>query len=87
MIELDKVYFGDCLEVMPARIPDKSIDLIFADNPFGTTRAKWDSVIPLLDFVVINGKPCPEELFLLECYKKGMPFKEAKEFCKSCAKD
>jgi site-specific DNA-methyltransferase (adenine-specific) len=80
MIELDKVYFGDCLEIMPAHIPDKSIDLIFADNPFGTTRAKWDSVIPLLDFVTVNGKTYPEELFLLECYKKGMPFKEAKEF-------
>ena len=28
-------------------IPDKSIDCIIADLPYGTTQNKWDSVIPL----------------------------------------
>ena len=28
-------------------IEDKSIDLILCDLPYGTTQAKWDSVIPL----------------------------------------
>jgi site-specific DNA-methyltransferase (adenine-specific) len=28
-------------------IPDKSVDAIIADWPYGTTRNKWDSVIPL----------------------------------------
>ena len=37
---------GDCLELMK-EIPDKSIDLILCDLPYGTTRNKWDSVIPL----------------------------------------
>ena len=37
---------GDCLEIMKD-IPDKSIDMILCDLPFGTTRNKWDSVIPL----------------------------------------
>lgn len=37
---------GDCLEVMK-EIPDKSIDLILCDLPYGTTRNKWDSIIPL----------------------------------------
>ena len=37
---------GDCLELMKD-IPDKSIDLILCDLPYGTTRNKWDSVIPL----------------------------------------
>lgn len=37
---------GDCLEVMKD-IPDKSIDMILCDLPYGTTRNKWDSVIPL----------------------------------------
>lgn len=36
---------GDCLELM-AEIPDKSIDLILCDLPYGTTKNKWDSVIP-----------------------------------------
>lgn len=42
----NKVIQGDCLEVMP-RIPDKSIDLILCDLPYGTTQNKWDSLIPL----------------------------------------
>lgn len=27
-------------------IPDKSVDMILCDLPYGTTRCKWDSVIP-----------------------------------------
>ena len=37
---------GDCLELMKY-IPDKSIDAIICDLPYGTTRNKWDSIIPL----------------------------------------
>ena len=37
---------GDCLEVMKD-IPDKSIDMILCDLPYGTTRNKWDSTIQL----------------------------------------
>lgn len=36
---------GDCLDLMKD-IPDKSMDAIICDLPYGTTRAKWDSVIP-----------------------------------------
>jgi len=39
------IYQGDCLEVMK-NIPDKSIDMILADLPYGTTACKWDTVIP-----------------------------------------
>src|SRR5690625_4857641 len=42
---LNKIAQGDCLEVMK-RIPDGSIDMILADLPYGTTAAKWDSIIP-----------------------------------------
>lgn len=28
------------------QIPDKSIDMILCDLPYGTTKCKWDSVIP-----------------------------------------
>ena len=41
-----QLYQGDCLEVMKG-IPDKSIDLVLTDPPYGTTACKWDSVIPL----------------------------------------
>ena len=37
---------GDCLEVMKD-IPDKSIDMILCDLPYGTTQNKWDCIIPL----------------------------------------
>jgi site-specific DNA-methyltransferase (adenine-specific) len=40
-----KLFHGDCLELMKD-IPDKSVDLILTDPPYGTTACKWDSVIP-----------------------------------------
>ena len=36
---------GDCLVEMN-NIPDKSIDMILCDLPYGTTACKWDNVIP-----------------------------------------
>ena len=36
---------GDCLERMK-EIPGSSVDMILCDLPYGTTRNKWDSVIP-----------------------------------------
>lgn len=43
---INKVTHGDCLEVMK-EIEDKSIDMILCDLPYGTTKNKWDSIIPL----------------------------------------
>jgi site-specific DNA-methyltransferase (adenine-specific) len=40
------LYHGDCLDIMP-QLPDKSIDMILCDLPYGTTACKWDTVIPL----------------------------------------
>lgn len=37
---------GDCLKLMND-IPDKSIDMILCDLPYGTTQNKWDSIISL----------------------------------------
>jgi len=39
------LHLGDCLGVMK-EIPDKSVDAIICDLPYGTTACKWDSVIP-----------------------------------------
>lgn len=36
---------GDCLELMN-EIPDKSIDMILCDLPYGITACKWDIVLP-----------------------------------------
>ncbi|MEO2072748.1 MAG: site-specific DNA-methyltransferase [Zunongwangia sp.] len=43
---LNKVIQGDCLMEMKG-IPDKSVDMILCDLPYGTTQNKWDSVIDL----------------------------------------
>lgn len=38
--------FGETIEQMKL-IPNKSIDCIICDLPYGTTSCKWDSKIPL----------------------------------------
>ena len=43
-MELNKIYNEDCLIGMK-EIPDKSIDMILCDPPYGTSANKWDSVI------------------------------------------
>jgi site-specific DNA-methyltransferase (adenine-specific) len=42
---INQVICGDCLEVM-RDIPDKSIDMILCDLPYGTTACEWDTIIP-----------------------------------------
>jgi site-specific DNA-methyltransferase (adenine-specific) len=49
------LYRGDCLEIM-SLIPDKSIDMILCDPPYGSTPLKWDQ--------------CLNFSKLWECYKK-----------------
>ena len=44
-IKINAIYNMDCLDGMKL-IPDKSIDMILCDLPYGTTKCKWDTVIP-----------------------------------------
>lgn len=44
-LDINNCYLGDCLELMKD-IPDKSIDMILCDLPYGTTACKWDTIIP-----------------------------------------
>ena len=41
---INKIIQCDCLEVMKD-IPDKSIDLVLTDPPYGTTNNEWDNVV------------------------------------------
>ena len=42
-----ELWQGDCLQLMN-NIPDKSVDMILCDLPYGTTdNNKWDKVINL----------------------------------------
>lgn len=42
---MSKILHGDCLELMQ-EIPDRNIDMILCDLPYGTTACKWDVIIP-----------------------------------------
>lgn len=49
-MEIDKIYLGDCLELMK-EIPDKSIDCIICDLPYevlhkNNKHVQWDRLIP-----------------------------------------
>lgn len=44
-LELNRIYQRDCIEGMKL-LPDKSVDMILCDLPYGTTACKWDTVIP-----------------------------------------
>lgn len=49
-MEIDRIYLGDCLDVMQD-IPNKSIDAIICDLPYqvlnkSNPNAKWDKIIP-----------------------------------------
>ena len=49
MLELNKIWHGDCLELMKD-IPDGSIDFCCTDLPYGITACHWDKKIDLQKF-------------------------------------
>ncbi len=44
-MEVDVIYNEDCIKGMQS-IPDGSVNLILCDLPYGTTKNKWDVIIP-----------------------------------------
>ena len=44
-MNVNTIFNMDCLAGMKM-IPDKSIDMILCDLPYGTTACKWDTIIP-----------------------------------------
>jgi DNA modification methylase len=74
---------GDCLELMKT-IPDKSVDMVLTDPPYGTTACKWDVVIPfepmwqqLKRITKDNGAIC---LFGSEPFSSALRISNIKEF-------
>lgn len=45
-MRLNYIDIIDCLEGMKT-IPDGSVDMVLCDLPYGTTKNKWDTVLPL----------------------------------------
>ena len=40
------LFNADCMDILPL-IPDKSVQLILADLPYGTTILEWDKILPM----------------------------------------
>jgi len=40
------LFNADCMDILPL-IPNKSVQLILADLPYGTTSIEWDNIIPM----------------------------------------
>lgn len=48
MIEINKIYLGDCIDIMKS-IDNESIDMILCDLPYGKTKSNFDIIIPIKD--------------------------------------
>ena len=70
-----KLYNGDCLEVMK-EIPSKSVDMILCDLPYQVTKNKWDIIIPMNDYVIIDDEVLEKDKFYLQQFMKGLTKKE-----------
>lgn len=78
-----KLFLGDCLEEMK-KIPDKSVDCIICDLPYGTTTCKWDIVIPFdplwEQYKRIRKENTPIVLFGSEPFSSYLRMSNIKEF-------
>jgi len=59
MLELNKIYCGDCLELMK-QIPDKSIDLVLTDPPYGTKTNQREEGLMIGEFSNVLPLVLPE---------------------------
>lgn len=59
-----QLYQGDCLEIMK-QIPDKSIDMILCDLPYGTTPLSWDKVLPSKQLWDIYDRICKDNAAII----------------------
>lgn len=71
----------DCMTAMH-RIPNKSIDLILCDLPYGTTQNYWDKPLPLEDYVRLDSFVFNEAEYLLYAYSNGETYQQARMFWK-----
>ena len=84
IITPDSILKGDCLELM-ALIPDKSVDMVLCDLPYGTVGLSWDVVIPFWEHIYIDKKV----FYLEDIIKRALKLKlsvekEIENFKASC---
>ena len=80
-----QLFHGDCLEVMDNLIQQGiKVDAIITDIPYGTTRCKWDSVIPFEEMwkriKEIRKPTTPIVLFGSEPFSSSLRLSNIKEY-------
>ena len=81
-----KLYNGDCLEVMK-EIPSKSVDMILCDLPYQVTKNKWDTIIPMNDYIIANDESLEKDEFYLKQFLKSLSKKEIDKIWKENKKE
>lgn len=78
-----KLFLGDCLEVMK-QIPDKFVDCIICDLPYGTTHCPWDTIIPFeplwKQYKRVRNNNCPIILFAQEPFASSLRMSNIEEY-------
>jgi site-specific DNA-methyltransferase (adenine-specific) len=82
---MNKVYHGDCLEVMDKLIQDGvKVDTIITDPPYGSTNCKWDKVIDFNEVWIklkeIRKDKAITALFGVEPFSSYLRMSNIKEF-------
>ena len=76
---LGKIHNCDCMELMK-QLPDKCVDLVLCDLPYGTTDCHWDKIIDIgmmwihykriikdnCPIILTAREPFPVKLFVIE---------------------
>ena len=87
-----KLYHGDCLEIMDKLIEEGvKVDMILTDPPYGTTRSKWDTVIPFNRYIIMKEKNKDKILykdeFMLKKIKEGLDIEKIEKEWKDNSKE
>lgn len=59
-----KLYNEDCL-VQMQKIPEKSIDCVICDLPYGTTKCSWDIIIPFEELWKSYNRICKDNAAII----------------------
>jgi site-specific DNA-methyltransferase (adenine-specific) len=82
---MDKVYHGDCLEVMDNLIKEGvKVDAIITDPPYGITACKWDNIIDFDEMWkrlnLLKKERTPIVLFGSEPFSSALRMSNIKEY-------
>jgi len=86
LIEINKLYNIDCLKGMDKMIEQGiKVDVVITDIPYGTTKCKWDSIIPFDEMwsrlkIIRKNKNTPIVLFGSEPFSSALRMSNIKEY-------